>query len=148
MARSGGRDQAGFSARGQRVDHHRRVFTMFWQRPAEGVADGRRIGAGGYGAVVDCGKKCLSVLDGSAEAGGAVRHVPTLRHVRLAAISSNAAMVENSLAESAGAVGRADDAGLGGGMDVAQVGEHAGISASARSPTTLRTERPFPLVLR
>jgi hypothetical protein len=63
---------------------------MFWQRPAEGVADGRRIGAGGYGAVVDCGKKCLSVLNGSVEAGGAVRHEPTLRDDRLVAISSNA----------------------------------------------------------
>ena len=99
MARSGGPDQAGFGARGQRIDHRRRVFAMLWQRPAEGVADGRRIGAGGYGAVVDGGKKCLSVLDGSAEAGGAVRHQPTLRHDGVVAISSIA-------------VGRVDDGGL------------------------------------
>jgi len=96
------RDDARFGAGGQRVDHRGGVLTMFGQRPAEDIADGRGVGVGGHGPLVDCGEKCLGVCCGSAEAGGAVRHDPTLRQDNAAAISSKAAMVGNSLLASWG----------------------------------------------
>ena len=74
-----GRDEARFGAGGQRVDHRGGILAKLGQRPAEGAAYGRRIGAGGHGPLVECGEKRLRVLCGSAEAGGAVRHEPTIR---------------------------------------------------------------------
>ncbi len=81
VTRACGRDDARFGAGGQRVDYRGGGLTMFGQRPAEDSADGRGIGVGGHGPLVDCGEKCLGVCCGSAEAGGAVRHDPTLLDV-------------------------------------------------------------------
>ncbi len=61
VARACGRDEAGFGAGGQRVDHRGGVLAMLGQRPAEDIADGRGIGAGGHGPLVECGEKCLGV---------------------------------------------------------------------------------------
>ena len=74
-----GRDEARFGADGQRVDHRGGILAELRQRPAEGAAYGRRIRAGGYGPLVECGEKRLRVFYGSAEAGGAVWHEETLR---------------------------------------------------------------------
>ena len=60
-------------------------------------------GVRGYRPRVECGEKRLRVLCGCVECVGAVRHEPNLLlHATLAAISSNAAIVENSLVASCG----------------------------------------------
>ena len=79
VPRACGRDKARFGAGGERIDHRGGVLAAFGQRPAKGAAYGRGIGAGGHGPFVERGEKRLRVLGGSAEAGGAVGHEPTLR---------------------------------------------------------------------
>ncbi len=70
------RDEARFGASGQGVDHRGGVFGDLGQRPREGTAYGSGIGAGGHRPLIERRKKRLRVLNGCAEAGGAVNHEP------------------------------------------------------------------------
>ena len=92
VARACSRDEARLGAVGQRIDHRRRVLAAFGQRPAEGTAYGRGIGAGGHGAVVQSREERLRALGSGTEACGTVRHGPTIRRqVKLAVLDNSEA---------------------------------------------------------